>query len=112
MLTGLLDTIKSQFTSKSYWLGSMMPLLLFLFANGLLINRHAPARMAWITAALDPKAVFQYSLLLALLLAVAYVLSILSSLMLQVLEGQHLPVLGAFLYRAQWSRIRRIDRRY
>ena len=47
-----------------------------------------------------------------LLLAVAYVLSILSSLMLQVLEGQHLPVLGAFLYRAQWSRIRRIDRRY
>ncbi len=113
MLSGLLDTIKSQFTSKSYWLGAMMPLLLFLFANGILVHRHAPRLMKWLTSVQGLEATaFVYSLLLAILLAVAYILSILSSPMLQVLEGQHLPVLSALLYRVQWGRIMRIDREY
>src|SRR5258708_38935132 len=113
MLSGLLDTIKSQFNSKSYWLGSVMPLLLFLFANGVLVHKHSPHVMKWLTSVQGLQATtFESSLLLATLLAVAYVLSILSSPMLQVLEGKYLPVVRILLYRAQWGRIMRIDCKY
>jgi len=33
MLSSLLDSIRTQFGSKSYWLTGMLPLLLFLAAS-------------------------------------------------------------------------------
>jgi hypothetical protein len=116
VLSGLLDTIKGQFTSKSYWLGSMIPLLLFLFANGVMINRHsthATAVAAWLTRVEDLKTTaLQYSLLLGLVLAVAYLLSMMSSALLELLEGKHVGPLRGLLYAEQWRRLANLDRAY
>ena len=113
MLSSLLDTLKTQFTSKSYWLGSMVPLLLFLLANGILVVRHVPS-VATSFAKLEGLSVtaIQCSLLLLALLSLAFILSVLTSLMTQVLEGQYIPVLRGFIYRTQWARLTRLDQRY
>ena len=115
MLSGFLDSIKQQFGSKSYWLGSMMPLVLFLAANTLVLSRHFPrfADLLPKTDALDQKGLF-YSALVITLLALAYILSILSSFLLEALEGKHGPFrwMSGLLHAAQWHALRRIDRKY
>ena len=115
MLTALLDSIRSQFGSKSYWLGSMMPLILFLAANASMAYPHC----AWIGTLLtqadtwDQKT-FRYSVALLILLALAYFLSTLSSVLLRMLEGRigPLSLCSSWLCRAQWKKLRGLDRQY
>src|SRR5690242_15519919 len=106
MLSTLIDSIKTQFGSKSYWLGSMLPLILFLAANIILASPHYP----WI-AGLVPTAdawadkTMKYSAALALLLAVAYILSTTTSVQLQMLEGSTGPLFWiAWLLRPAHAR--------
>src|SRR5580704_12150010 len=89
MLSGLLDSIKAQFGGKSFWLGSTLPLLLFLVANAMVLRRHSTGIASWLPKVdtLDQKTLL-YSALTALVLAMAYVLSILNSVMLEALEGK------------------------
>jgi hypothetical protein len=116
MLSSLLDTIKSQFTSKSYWLGSLLPLVLFLFANAVLLSRHSPAATVWLTKADTlTQTTVQYSEILSVVLALGYVLSILSSLMLEFLEGKRfgiLKILSPLWYWTQWRRLKDLDEEY
>lgn len=115
MLSGLLDSIKQQIGSKSYWLGSMMPLVLFLALNLFVLSLHSPSVAAWLpkTGGLDEKALF-YSALVITILAMAYVLSIVSSLLLEALEGKRGPFLwlSGLLCAGQWHALDRIDRKY
>jgi hypothetical protein len=113
MLTSLLDTIKSQFTSKSYWLGSMMPLLLFLFANYLMLLKHSQSMSARLLKAESlTQGAFQYGAILAVILAFAYALSAIDSLMLGLLEGNHLGIFGGLFYRTQWRKLADLDEAY
>ena len=113
MLSSLLETLKSQFTSKSYWLGSMMPLVLFLSANAVMFKIHSQSIWGWIntTGSLSSTAL-TYSAVLAVILAAAYMLSGLTSLMLEVLEGKHFLTSLFFLHGTQWRRLDRLDASY
>jgi hypothetical protein len=115
MLSGFLDSIKSQFGGKSYWLAAMLPLVLFLAANILVLYGHFPDLATWLPKAdgLDQKTLL-YSTLTATLLALAYVLSIMSSVMLEALEGKIGPFrwTSSLLYGAQAHTLRTIDRDY
>src|SRR5215471_12173532 len=115
MLTALLDSIRSQFGSKSYWLIGMLPLLLFLAASVLTAYPHYP----WLPKLLleaegwEGKT-FKYALVSLLLIVLAYFLSTLSSVMLRALEGRIGPLAwaSAVLCPAHRKRLRRIDRKY
>jgi hypothetical protein len=115
MLSGLLDSIKSQFGGKSYWIGSMLPLVLFLAANAVVLRRHSTAIATWLPKVdtLDQKTLL-YSALTALLLSLAYILSIMNSLMLEALEGKVGPFrwASAPLYTRQWHSLRHIDQKF
>ncbi|HEY1757586.1 MAG TPA: hypothetical protein VGG72_19590 [Bryobacteraceae bacterium] len=115
MLSSLLDTIKGQFGSKSYWLGCMLPLILFLAANAWVAYPHCkwiatliPQVDAW-----DQKAL-EYSALLALLLAVAYVLSTTTAAQLSMLEGKIGPLrwCARFLTAEHSRSLRKLDRAF
>jgi len=113
MLTKLLDSITGQFTSKSYWLGSMMPLLLFLFANYAMLLRHSGSVALPLSKAESLAATaFQSSVIVGTILALAYVLSTMSSLMLELLEGKYLGPVASLLYRTQWSKLAALDEAY
>jgi hypothetical protein len=93
MLSALLDSIKSQFGSKSYWLGCMLPLILFLAANAWVAYPHCqwigdllPQVDSW-----DQKTL-KYGAMLALLLAVAYILSTTTAVQLRMIEGTVPPL--------------------
>src|SRR5437016_546570 len=115
MLSSFLDSIKSQLGAKSYWLGSMLPLVLFLAANILVLYRHSPDIASWLPKAegLDQKTLL-YSALTATLLAIAYVLSIMSSVMLEAVEGKVGPFRWAsvLFFGGQWRALRSIDQSY
>jgi len=115
MLSTLLETIKSQFGSKSYWLGCMLPLILFLAANVLVADRHysyiaklIPAADAW------PDKTMKYSAALALLLAVAYVLSTTTAVQLRMIEGTAGPFrwMSWVLRPAHARAMRKLDREF
>ena len=113
MLSSFLDSIKSQIGAKSYWLGSMLPLVLFLAANILVLYRHVPGLASWLLKVdgLDQKTLL-YSALTAALLALAYILSITTSLMLEALEGKMGPRWAySLLYAGQWRALCKIDRK-
>jgi hypothetical protein len=113
MLSSLLKSINEQFAGKSYWLGSMLPLVLFVIANALVIPLHYPQLGQLLSDAktLDEKSLM-YSAILATLLALAYVLSMMSSLMLEALEGRLGPFRWLYgpLYAAHSHILRGIDR--
>jgi hypothetical protein len=115
MLSSFLDSIKQQFGTKSYWLASMLPLVLFLAANVLVLYGHSPDIVNWLSKVegLEQKTLL-YSALTATLLALAYVLSIMSSLMLEGLEGKVGPFrwMSGLLYARQWRALRSIDKHY
>src|SRR4051794_37462651 len=114
MLSSLLDSIRTQFGSKSYWLTGMLPLLLFLAASLFTAYPH----YAWVRTLLpeaekwETKA-FEYSLVVLVLVVLAYFLSTLSSVLLRMLEGR----IGPLAWMAKWlcpkhaRRLREIDRR-
>lgn len=55
---------------------------------------------------------FQYAVILGVILALAYILSATSALMLEVLEGKHLGFLRGAFYRTQWGRLSNLDAAY
>ena len=115
MLSTLLDSIRSQFGSKSYWLAGMLPLLLFLAASVFTANPHYPWLMPLLTEAQGWEAkTFKYSLAMLLLTVLAYLLSTLSSVLLRALEGRIGPLgwLSPALCPAHQKRLREIDRQY
>jgi len=115
MLSSLLDTLKSQFGTKSYWLGCMLPLILFLAANVMVAYRHC----LWLSA-LVPQAdtwdqkTLKYSAALAVLLALAYILSTITGVQLRMLEGSLPPLLWLrwLLCPRHTRRLRSLDRDY
>jgi len=115
MLSALLDSIRTQFGSKSYWLSGMLPLLLFLAASVFTAYPHYPWLLPLLTQAEGWEAkTFKYSLASLLLIVLAYLLSTLSSVLLRLLEGRIGPLawLSRFLCPAHRERLRRIDLQY
>ncbi len=115
MLSTLLDSIRSQFGSKSFWLTGMLPLLLFLAASVFTAAPHYPALMPFLTKAETWEAkTFKYSLAVLLLTVLAYLLSTMSSVLLRMLEGRIGPLawLSPVLCPAHGERLRHIDRTY
>ena len=111
MLSSFLASIKEQFGTKSFWLGSMLPLVLFLGANILVLYRHCPDIATWLPKieGLDEKTLL-YSGLTAILLALAYILSAMSSVMLRAVEGKIGPRwMYGLLYADQWRAVCTID---
>src|SRR5437660_833080 len=115
MFSTLLDAINRQFTSKSYWLGSMFPLILFLAANVLVAYPH----YGWLAGFTSPtenwdQKTIKYSALLATILATAFVLSTVNSVLLRMLEGK----IGPFRWVAPWlspahkHALKELDRKY
>lgn len=92
MLGTLLDKLQSLF-SKNVFIGSI-PLFAFLFANGLMIYRVSKRFQTWVShdflsQGAMQQALLSFSLLLSVLI-LSYVLSTLSVVMREVLEGKHL----------------------
>lgn len=114
MLSSLLDSIKGQF-SKSYLLGSLFPLILFLAANAFLASRHFPWVANWLPKAegLDQKTLL-YAAIFATVLALGYILSAINSMLLEALEGKIGPFRWAagLLYAAGQSSLGRLDGAY
>jgi hypothetical protein len=114
MLSSFLDSIKGQF-SKSYWLASMLPLVLFLVANSLVATRHFGSVKTFLAKAdtLDQKALL-YSAVIFTLLALAYLLSAVNSMLLEALEGKIGPFrwFAGFFYKSRWHALKQIDRKY
>jgi len=115
MLSSLLDTIKSQFGTKSYWLGCMLPLILFLAANVAVAWPHCPWLWALVPQvdAWDQKAL-KYGVALAVLLALAYILSTIGGVLLRMLEGSIPPLLWLrwLLCPGPARKLRKLDRDY
>ncbi|HXJ37906.1 MAG TPA: hypothetical protein VNH18_01435 [Bryobacteraceae bacterium] len=115
MLSSLLDTIKSQFAGKSYWLGCMLPLILFLAANVVVARPH----YHWLSALVpqadtwDQKSL-KYGAALAVLLALAYILSTITGVQLKMLEGSIPPLSGLrwLLCPRHTRKLRELDRAY
>jgi hypothetical protein len=99
MLSALLTSIQSSLTgSKSFVIGSLLPLLLFVFTSGAMLYAVSAAFRSWLSS---PEAA-QLTTVTAATLAVAglaYVFSALSTTLLETLEGKHPPLAGSpFLY--------------
>ena len=115
MLSTLLDSIRLQFASKSYWLTGMLPLLLFLTASVFTAAPHYPWLMPLLTQSETwTAAAFKYFLESLLLTVLAYLLSTLSSVLLRMLEGRIGPLawISWALSPAHRTRLRQIDREY
>src|SRR5882724_7646056 len=114
MLSSFLDSIKGQF-SKSYWLGSMLPLVLFLAANSLVATQHYRSITDSLAKAdtLDQKALL-FSASVLTLLGLAYLLSAINSMLLEALEGKIGPFrwFAGFFYESGWRTLNEIDRKY
>lgn len=90
-----------------------MPLLLFLCANAVMLKIHSQSIWSWLnTTGSLPTTALTYSAVLAVILAAAYVLSAMTSLMLEVLEGKHFLTSLFFLHGTQWRRLDRLDASY
>jgi hypothetical protein len=113
MLTSLLDSIGKQLGSKSYWLASMLPLILFLAASAAVCPQLAEFLKA--SGTWDQKT-SQYFTGLLILLSLAYLLSTLGSVMLRLLEGRIGPLSWPWLSKLFCPRIKRqlrkLDRDY
>src|SRR5712691_3364814 len=90
MLSNLLDKLGA-LLSKSFVIGSFIPVLIFAFLNGALLYWNASwFRGGWAESQLfDAKAGFVMGAILIGLAVTAYVLSSVSVFLREVLEGKH-----------------------
>ncbi|HLL31262.1 MAG TPA: hypothetical protein VK403_09730 [Allosphingosinicella sp.] len=114
MFTGLLETIKG-FLSRSFWFGSFLPVAIVVFVHGVLTAIYFPAR-------LSPADLLQLSageatgrtlLALALLVALAYLVTPLVPLFHGLIDGSLLPeALHDLLRRSRLRRRRSLIAKY
>jgi hypothetical protein len=114
MLSALLTSIQSSLTgSKSFVIGSLLPLLLFVFTSGAMLYAVSAAFRSWLSS---PEAA-QLTTVTAATLAVAglaYVFSALSTTLLETLEGKHPPLswFAVPLHDRQWQKLQKLDKKY
>src|SRR5438132_10704038 len=114
MLTTLLSSIQSQLTgSKSYLLTALFPVSVFLLASAALLYRISPMFRAW-TSSPESGGVTEVTLVAIAWLTLAYLLSALGPLPLEVLEGKHPPIswLAPSLCARHWKLRRELNEAY
>lgn len=111
MLTGLLSTIQEQLFSKGFLIVGLFPTVLFIAANGWLLQDRSPA-VAQVVAQFGgaEDKTLAYALVLSVLMAVSLLLSNLATTLLEVLEGKRPPVrwLAPWLVRGQHRRLQQL----
>ena len=115
MLSALLTQIQTQLLSKRFVLGSLLPLLLFLFATGVMLWRHYPSLSSWFPQIDNAKegTIFFTGLTTALLI-LAYGFSLLNATLLECLEGKRGPAawIGNLLYCYEQAKLQHLQQRY
>ncbi|WP_162538164.1 hypothetical protein [Granulicella sp. WH15] len=96
-------------------MGSLFPVLIFVVSNGAFLYRASDSFRAWLKTfeALTQQATL-VTLILAVMVVSAYVLSGISSVLLEILEGKHWPVswFNRLSYRFQRMRLRSLKKAY
>jgi hypothetical protein len=115
MLNALLNSIQSSLGSRGFLVGSLFPVLVFVVANGALLNRAYPPFHHWLyTIQGLTEQTFLVTALLVAVTVAAYILSASSSVLLESLEGKHWPVswFNRWLHRAQRVQLRNLENSY
>lgn len=115
MLSALLTQIQTQLLSKRFLLGSLLPILVFLFATGLILWRHYPSVASWVPQIDNAKdGTLLFTGVTTALLIVAYGFSLLNPTLLECLEGKRGPAAWAskLLYRYQHAKLQSLQQRY
>src|SRR5690242_7593907 len=110
MLSGLLTTIQNTFgLSKAFFVGSLLPVILFALVGGGILYGENTGVAAWIKDLAGTNVTLPGIVLVAVLLTEAYLLSSLSPFLTELLEGKYTLWIGYLLPRTEWERFREID---
>lgn len=112
MLSSLLTTIQSTFgLSKSFLLGSLLPIFLFALTSGGLLYHENTGFASWVKELAGANVTLPSIVAVAALLGAGYLLSSVLPFLGELLEGKYLAWIGYLLPRTEWERFRQLQDR-